>query len=186
MTMHHSDLITDVVRLGATKAAIIQMEGVRFHAELRTLCERNACGSYGKSWGCPPHVGPLDELAARVRSFDQGLLFQCVTEIEDSYDIEGMGRGAAYHKRVVREMADVFRATYEAKDILVLGSGPCDICSECTVTSGEPCRHPDLLVSSAEAYGMNVKDLVEKCGFSYINGKNTVSYVGLILFHDKG
>jgi FKBP-type peptidyl-prolyl cis-trans isomerase 2 len=38
------------------------------------------------------------------------------------------------------------------------------------------------MISSPEAYGMNVKDLVEKCGMSYINGKNTVSYVGMILF----
>lgn len=183
MELKHPDLVAEALRLGATKAAMLPLEGLRFYPELRTLCERNACGSYGKSWGCPPHVGEIEELAARVRSFAHGLLFQCITEIEDSYDIEGMGRGAAHHKRVVRELAEIFRTRYGAADVLVLGTGPCDFCEECTISTGQPCRYPDRLISSAEAYGMNVKELVERCGFSYINGKNTVSYVGVILFN---
>ena len=76
MEPEYPDFVAEALRLGATKAAMLPLEGVRFYPELRTLCERNACGSYGKSWGCPPHVGEIEELAARVRSFASGLLFQ--------------------------------------------------------------------------------------------------------------
>jgi predicted metal-binding protein len=182
MIPSHDELIGAAVQIGATRAAVVPLAGIAFHPELRRLCERNACGAFGKSWACPPHVGPIEELAARVRHYERGLVFQCITEIEDSYDIEGMNRGGAEHSRVVSELADHLRTRFGMDAILTLGTGPCRLCTECTLAVNEPCRYPDRMISSPEAYGMNVKDLVEKCGMSYINGKNTVSYVGMILF----
>jgi len=46
----------------------------------------------------------------------------------------------------------------------------------------EPCRHPDLAVSSVEAYGINVIALQKTANLPHYKGKETVIYVGLILF----
>jgi hypothetical protein len=37
-----------------------------------------------------------------------------------------------------------------------------------------------------EAYGIDVMALEKSAGIPYYNGKNTISYVGLILFREKG
>jgi hypothetical protein len=36
-------------------------------------------------------------------------------------------------------------------------------------------------MASVEAYGLDVKALVESVGLKYVNGKGTVSYVGAML-----
>lgn len=39
-------------------------------------------------------------------------------------------------------------------------------------------------VGAVEAYGIDVMALTRSCGIPYNNGKNTVSYISLILFND--
>ncbi|KUO71542.1 MAG: hypothetical protein APF81_11245 [Desulfosporosinus sp. BRH_c37] len=56
-------------------------------------------------------------------------------------------------------------------------------CAKCAYLSGEECQFPDKVVSSVEANGIDVMDLVKASGIPYNNGKNTVSYVALILFN---
>ncbi|OLN25710.1 hypothetical protein DSOL_5246 [Desulfosporosinus metallidurans] len=48
---------------------------------------------------------------------------------------------------------------------------------------GEKCKFPDKAVSSVEANGIDVMALVKSSGIPYNNGKNTVSFVALILFN---
>jgi predicted metal-binding protein len=65
---------------------------------------------------------------------------------------------------------------------LVLGAGGCPLCEECTAKVNQPCRFPDQAVTSLEAYGINVSTTAGKAGMKYINGANTVTYFGAILF----
>ena len=48
--------------------------------------------------------------------------------------------------------------------------------------SNEPCRHPEQAMASLEAYGVNVSELASASGMKYINGQNTVTYFGALLF----
>nr|WP_282433549.1 DUF2284 domain-containing protein [Desulfosporosinus metallidurans] len=64
-----------------------------------------------------------------------------------------------------------------------LNVGPCTFCSRCTFLDNEPCRFPEKALSSVEASGIDVMALEKSSGIPYYNGKNTVSYVGLILFN---
>ena len=67
------------------------------------------------------------------------------------------------------------------EDCLFLGAGGCRVCSRCAKQDDEPCRHPDLALSSLEAYGINVSVLAPQAGMKYINGVNTVTYFGAVL-----
>jgi len=182
MPVDRERLIADAIACGATHAGIVEMRTVRFYPEVRRLCQANACGLYGRNWMCPPGVGTLEELARRVKRFERGVLFQTVGSLTDSFDVEGMGEAAKRHKTLLRALRDHFETHYRFPEMLTMGAGPCDVCRDCTFPVGTPCRLPDRAVSSLEAYGMNVKQVVESCGLSYMNGKNTVSYVGLILY----
>ena len=47
---------------------------------------------------------------------------------------------------------------------------------------GEPCRFPEKAFPSLEAYGVFVSKLAQACGMRYINGANTVTYFGVVLY----
>jgi len=70
--------------------------------------------------------------------------------------------------------------------VLHLTAGACGVCERCGKEDGIPCRFPDRATSSLEAYGIHVARLSESAGMKYINGVNTVTYFGAILFNAKG
>lgn len=175
---HLSEL---AVSLGAYKAAVIPVTDVTTDPSFRALCEKNVCGNYGKNWTCPPDAGDIVELIGRVRSYAYILVYQSVGSLEDSYDFEGMVEAAKKHSRL---MAGV-RAEMKNEPFsryLNLGAGGCNICETCAKRTNEPCRHPGEAVVSLEACGVNVSELAKSAGMKYINGQNTVTYFGAVLF----
>jgi predicted metal-binding protein len=172
------------MELGAAHAAIADTSSVQFHEEYRALCERNACGKYATNWMGPPAVGPICELAERVWKYKQGLLFQTVHQVSSSSDWNGMMDGAKRHEQVFRELLAKVRSKCAVSEVLPLNAGCCSLCPRCAYLDNEPCRHPDQAVASVEAYGIDVMTLLMSVGIPYYNGKNTVSYVGLILFQN--
>lgn len=164
---------------GAFKAKVIDTDRIPFDEELRKACEANICGHYGRNYACPPNVGTPGELIAEAKSYQKGLVFQTVTEIEDSYDIEGMMDAQNRHTEVADSIEKMVRKHYEK--FLRLEAGGCTRCKVCGQITGEPCRMPDKATASVEAYCMNCSQLAEVSGMKYINGVNTVTYFGMFL-----
>ena len=177
-----NNFVTEALALNATHASMISTSQINFSSELRDMCAQNSCGMYGTNWMCPPGIGPLDELIERVTQFKQGLLIQTVHQLEDSFDFEGMLNAKLVHTDVFKKILENMKATLDQKEILALNVGACDLCAKCTYPEGNKCRFPEKAISSVEAYGIDVVALVSSCGIPYNNGKDTVSYVGLILF----
>ena len=175
-------LISDALALGATQSAVLDTDRLRVYPEVRQLCERNSCGSYNSNWMCPPYVGSLAETSIRLREYRVGLLIQSVFPLEESFDVEGMTAAVERHQQLLRVMAKHMRITYGFERVLPLGTGPCRTCTRCSALDDIPCRFPNRALASIEAYGVNVKEIVESCGFSHTNGPNTVSYVGVLLY----
>jgi len=178
-------LVKDALESMATRAAIVDAAEIRFHEEFRKACERNACGQYNTNWMGPPAIGPIEELIGKVRKYKQGLLFQTVHPVSGSFDLKGMLEGKKNHEQVFRDLLKKIKNKYDFEDLLPLNAGCCRICPKCGYLDHEPCRHPDEAVSSLEAYGIDVGALEKSVGIPYHNGKNTVSYVGLILFKER-
>lgn len=177
-------LVEDAFALKARHACIAKVADITFSEDFRMLCEQNSCGFYNKTWMCPPAVGSFSEQKEKVLSFKQGLLFQTVHPLEDSFDWEGMEEGKLNHQKIFREILEDMRQNYLFTEILPLDAGPCKYCQKCAYLSGEKCYFPDQAVSSLEANGIDVMALVKRSGIPYKNGENTVSYVSLILFRD--
>lgn len=176
------DLVKDALEAGATRAAIADTSELVFHEEYRKACEKNSCGRYATNWMGPPAIGSIDELAEKARNYKQGLLFQTVCPIEDSTDWDGMMAGSLVHEQVLRNLLARLRGKYKFKSLLPLNARCCSLCERCAYLDGQPCRHPDIAVSPVEAYGIDVMALAKSAGLPYYNGKNTVSFMGLILF----
>ncbi len=150
--------------------------------EFLDACEVNRCGVYGKCYVCPPDVGDIDTLMARVREFSHALLLQTVSPLEDSYDFEGMVDAGKRHSRLTRDLWARIKPLLPT-DSICLSKGGCGFCKVCAKLTGEPCRSPENALPSLEAYGISVSETVAKTSLKYINGQNTVTYFSLILFN---
>ena len=157
------------------------MPTIELKSEVRDMCASNACGQYGKRWSCPPGCGTLEECARHLRKFPQGILVQTYGEIEDGFDFEAMMEIEADHKEHVREMYEALRET--GKEVLALGAGCCTICSKCTYPDA-PCRFPEKMISSMEAYGMVVLEVCKANNLTYYYGADKMAYTSCFLLKD--
>jgi predicted metal-binding protein len=180
----HEALRTLANEAGATHAAIVEAVGLTVHESVRQNCLVNYCGKSNRNWTCPPHTGELDVLGARLRTYAVGVLVQNVTRLQDSWDFEGMTKAAHDHNLMIRAIAKEIVAHFPDLEVLPLGCGGCDFCELCTCPSA-PCRFPQEAMASVEAQGLDIKALVESAGLSYINGANTVSYVGMVMVRPR-
>ena len=176
-----SYLSDTAVSLGAYKAAVIPVSLVETDVYFRTLCEKNVCGNYGKNHMCPPDAGEINELIGILRSFQYILVYQSVGQLEDSYDFEGMADAAKKHRALMLKINEACDGIDFARR-LYLGAGGCTLCEVCAKRTNEPCRNPKKATPSLEAYGVNVSRLAAAAGMKYINGQNTVTYFGAVLF----
>ena len=178
----YNTLLKNIVSVGAHKAGIINVCDIPFDPGLRELCISNQCGNYGKSWTCPPDVGDVHELMKKAKGYKHALVFQTVSEIEDYFDFDGMQQALKHHEDVTNNIMELVHKEI-SPPILQLSAGWCKICDICAKKENKPCRHPGKAVASLEAYGIFVAKLAEKAGMKYINGVNTVTYFGAVLFN---
>ena len=174
-------LIAETLRLGADRAAVIDAVQIETDRVFRELCLANACGMVGKCWMCPPDVGEIEELMAEVRRYDHALVYQRIGQLEDSFDVEGMADAKTAHRAISFALRPLF-GELGITHALHLGAGGCGVCRPCAKVKGHPCAHPDLAMSSLEAYGIHVAHMAQSAGMKYINGANTVTYFGVVLF----
>ncbi|MEG0692419.1 MAG: DUF2284 domain-containing protein [Oscillospiraceae bacterium] len=163
--------------------ATIPVNEIGFYPSLRSLCEMNSCGAYGKNYTCPPLIGEIDDLIEKVKSYDTAIIFRAFYLLEDSFDIEGMNEGSSQFKQLTYQAFDI--AKNISPDSLVLGAGGCRLCEKCGAAENIPCRHPDRAISSLEGHGIQVSELASQVGMKYISGQNTVTYFGAVFVPAK-
>ena len=174
-------LVQAVLRAGAAKAALIDGQQIVCCESFREICRNNQCGCYGKCWVCPPEIGEISDLITQVRSYPKGLLYQTIGKLEDSFDVEGMFAAGANHARVSSRLHKQL-PEFLSGSFLHLSCGGCHLCETCAKQAAEPCRHPESALPSMEGYGIDVYNTTKNTPLHYINGTNTVTHFGLVLF----
>lgn len=167
---------------GAHRAHLLAMDQVPFDETLRAYCKANLCGSYGKNHACPPDIGEVEAVIARLKRFQWALVFQSVHPLEDSFDVEGMAAAAKNHDQLTRRIFARLRAGHP--EALPLGAGGCMACARCAKLDGAPCRSPERALSSIEAHCVNAAALAKLCGMRYVHEANTVTYFGMCCLDD--
>ena len=170
-----------VISFGAYRAKVITTDKIETDSSFRDMCAMNSCGVYGKCWMCPPDVGDIEQLMSDVKKYSYALVYQMISELEDSYDFEGMIKAKKNSYKINKDI----RATVEKLSlgkVLYLGAGGCGVCETCAKHEDQPCRFPELATPSLEAYGINVSQLAKVSDMKYVNGVNTVTYFSAILF----
>lgn len=170
-----TELVEKVLNGRAHEHATISTADIVFSPELRKACEANICGSYNRSWSCPPASGSVEEQREKILAFQKALVFTTKFDLEDSFDFEGMAKAGEIHGKLTLEIHERFGKTNP-----VFGAGCCRVCETCAYP--EPCRFPDKVYTSLESAGINVTDLSRTARINYNNGPNTVTFFSMVLF----
>ena len=176
------DLFAAARACGFEWIAPLRADSLEFRQEVRDMCQSGHCGSYGKSWCCPPACPPLEEMRQTVPRFPRGILVQTVAQLEDDFDYEGMVAAEARHKANFDRLVTRLRGVFGAAALLPMGAGGCRRCERCTYPDA-PCRFPNRQIISMEAYGLLVSQVCDACGLAYYHGAGTLAYVSCILLH---
>ena len=178
--MNHQELVDIAMDAGVAKATVIPVDSIVLSASFRDICKTNSCGMYGRCWMCPPDIGEIEPLMAEVRTYRYGLLYQTIADIEDSFDIEGMQEAGKKHVHVGQRLEAFLMLQLDKH--LHLSCGGCRVCERCARQDGLPCRDPERAMPSMEGYGIDVYNTCKPTALKYINGQNTVTYFGIVLF----
>lgn len=165
--------------LGFSHIGFFDAAGLEYRTEVRDMCRADKCNKYNRTWTCPPACGTLEEIAARTKDYDWGILLQTTGEMEDQFDAETIMEAMELQAERFMQFCDLLLDRGE--DCLPMGSGGCSLCKTCTWPDA-PCRHPERVHPSMEAYGLLVNDTCKLADVPYYYGKNTITYTSCILF----
>lgn len=174
-----SIILQEKENLNIHEYAFIKSDQVIFSDEVRSLCENNACGMYGKSWACPPAVGSVEYCKTKCSEFENAFVFTSLANLEDMYDVDEWLEARIIHEAITEKVVQIFRS--EFKKILTLSAEGCTICKTCTYPE-KPCRLPERMFPATEGFGILVTQQAKICGIKYNNGLNTITYFSTIFF----
>lgn len=152
-------------------------EELEFSENVRYICETE-CPMFGKSWSCPPGCGTVEECRGICGSFEHGVIFSTVAEVNDASSFDETLPTRAAHTEVVRDLAE--KVFYDRRTKL-LSCESCTHCAECSYPE-HPCRFPEKMMPCIEAYGIITTALTEKYQMDFYLSSNTVLWFGIILF----
>lgn len=176
------DWINLAKEIGFEDVCRINMESLSPMQEVREMCAADKCRTNGTRWSCPPGCGSIEHCRDKIAHYTGGILVQTVGSLEDELDAEGISRAQITHYKRFATLARQVR--HFEKDCLPLSAGPCVRCEVCTYPD-KPCRFPDKLLSSMEAYGLLVSDICTKSGIPYYHGEKTIAFTSCILIDRK-
>ena len=169
----------DLKKIGIREYGLISTVEIPFEPEIRKICEDNGCRLYGTTWACPPAVGTVEECQERCLQYKTAIVFNAVYPLEDSFDYEGMMQGHSAFKDLCDRVYELVKP--QLHKFLLFSNEGCKRCKICTYPSA-PCRQSERLFPSLEGFGIHVSQLADCANIKYVNGENTVTYFGMLLY----
>ena len=157
----------------------IDPQALEFNDRIRWICEHE-CPMYGKTWACPPGVGPVAECKDKCRSYVNCLMIATTTEVNDITNIEETLATRPEHEAITNQVRDIFRELGE--EPYVLSTEACTVCERCAMLDGQPCRKPERMHPCVESHGINIVPVLEECGLEFQFGQNVVTWVSLLFY----
>jgi predicted metal-binding protein len=136
---------------------VLSISDIEYQAGQNPGCE--ACPKYGTNLACPPYSPPFVDYIGK--SAKAKIICYRMPLEQISPEIATDRHKAAH--RILRKLLYEELLGHRGDGHAVAGSGPCQICEECSVRSGAPeCRNPQLMIYSLESMGVNLISLSER------------------------
>lgn len=157
----------------------IDPKKLEFSDRIRWICQHE-CPMYGKSWACPPGVGPVSQCKEKCLGFDNCLMIATIAEVEDISNIDETLSTRPEHEKITNQVRDLMRE--QGVQPYILSTEACAICARCAYLDGLPCRLPGKMHPCVESHGINVIPVLEENGIEFQYGSNVVTWVSLLLY----
>ncbi len=157
----------------------IDPKELEFNDRIRWICEHE-CPMYGKSWACPPGVGPVTECKAKCLGYENCLMISTITEVSDISDLNETLATRPDHEKVTNQVRDILREL--GVQPYILSTEACAVCERCAILDGLPCRLPGKMHPCVESHGINVVPMLESRGLEFQFGANVVTWISLLFF----
>ena len=154
-------------------------EELEFSDRIRWICEHE-CPMYGKTWACPPGVGPVESCRGKCLGYKNCLMIATITEVEDIANMEETLATRPDHEEVTNQVGDILREL--GAEPYILSTEACSICERCAILDGKPCRHPERMHPCVESHGINVIPVLENNGLEFQYGQNVVTWCSLLFY----
>jgi len=185
-------LLQKAVALGASESAIIDAKKIKVEDQLARRCVDPKCINYGLSPSCPPNVGGPSEFRNLQKSHTRAVVIRIIVPSAVLFSDQSSEIFRLLHEIVSTIEHEADAMGYTGSRAFAGGSCKkifCDTYLECQRLSEDgPCRHPEHARPSMSGFGINVFDLIKKCGWrENLNSEETkpddkVSWVaGLIM-----
>lgn len=138
-------------------------------------CRTNYCGMYGTTWACPP--GWTERMDSLTERYGSAILMTRRFEGSPT-DKEFTSAAMAALQDAVRSLVIAMRGA--GTDCIGFADDACGVCPECAYPG--PCRHPDLLVPSIAAAGVDMGNWFSSIGEEFIFEKDAFTMYGVILY----
>ena len=157
----------------------IDPKKLEFSDRIRWICQHE-CPMYGKSWACPPGVGPVSQCKEKCLGFDNCLMLATIAEVEDISNIDETLSTRPEHEKITNQVRDLMRE--QGVQPYILSTEACAICARCAYLDGLPCRLPGKMHPCVESHGINVIPVLEENGIEFQYGSNVVTWVSLLFY----
>ncbi|MGN0941646.1 MAG: DUF2284 domain-containing protein [Selenomonadaceae bacterium] len=137
----------------------------KYHDREKYIALCRACPNYNKKWSCPELSFDVDEYLKNFR-----YIYIVGAKIDLSKETIAAADTMDKVKNVGWEIIQTVRHSMKGKMLAMeeksegsvsLASGDCDICAECTRPQGKPCRFPEKMRYSLDAFSMNLTQITE-------------------------
>ena len=152
---------------------------LEFSDRIRWICEQE-CPMYGKTWACPPGVGPVAECQCKCTGYENCLMIATVTEVNDITDMEETLATRPGHEEITNQVGALMEEL-GAKPY-ILSTEACAECDRCAYLDGAPCRKPERMHPCVESHGINLIPTLEENGIQFQFGGNVVTWVSLLFY----
>ena len=157
----------------------IDPRGLEFSDRIRWICEHE-CPMYGRTWACPPGVGPVSECQKKCMQYDNCLIIATITEVADITDIHETLATRPEHEKITNQVRDLMRE--QGVRPYILSTEACTVCERCAYLDGLPCRLPGKMHPCVESHGINLIPTLEENGIEFQFGANVVTWVSLLFY----
>jgi len=148
---------------------------------IRKLCFENKCGNYRNHYMCPPYVGSIGEIKARLKKFQRGVLLQYSKSLDVRNDNESLKQSKIdFHNKILQ--LEEFLRNEGIKHVWGMIGGSCELCEVCGAKLGEPCPYPDKARTSLESIAIDVSALLDKFGWDSKFHPDKITWTGCILY----
>ena len=148
---------------------------------IRDLCFENKCGNYGTHYMCPPYIGSLEEIEARLKKFQRGILLQYSKPLDVRNDNEGLRQSKIEFHNKILQLEELLR-NEGVTEVWGMIGGSCELCNICRDKLGKPCPYPDKARISLTSIAIDVLAFLDKFGLDNKFHPDKITWTGCILF----